>query len=373
MNGFRVAPPFEARSHVVIFVAALLLALSLPLLNHAIFRTMAADVLRAVPPRYENYYFMGDAIAKGGNVDILIVGGSDAQTAFDVGVLSEEVSKIVGRPVRILNFGANWYAAEAYFVRIRYALSNLKVKVAIVVDSVGGPTAHPLAKYWWLYPDEDIPSSIQFGKRAALYAASVLGAPRQLWARLRGAADLSITPPWRDTASELERGYGFHAVALGWADGNSSSGRAPYVERTLPWHETPLTQMFYRDGRGDAFKAGYGDKPGYGGYSPYETAFLKQADAIVRAQGGTFAMASNLLLVDGKRSDKAGFRPLWGGEQRPWPEIGIPTATLFAGLSDEETHAFYYDEDHVNASGAKHYSRAIAPALAELLANNEKR
>jgi hypothetical protein len=373
MNGFRVAPPFEARSHVVIFVAALLLALSLPLLNHAIFRTNAADVLRAVPPRYENYSFMGDAIARGGDVDILIVGGSDAQTAFDVGVLTEEVSKILGRPVRILNFGANWYAAEAYFVRIRYALSNLKVRVAIVLDTVGGPAPHPLAKYWWLYPDEDIPSSLQSGKRAALYAASVLGAPRQLWAKLRGVAHLSIAPPWRDTASELERTSGFHAIALGWANGNSSSARAPYVEGTLPWREIPPAQMFYRNGSGDAFKAGYGDKPGYGEYSAYETAFLKQADAIVRAQGGTFAMASNLALVDGKRSDKAGFRPLWRNEQRPWPQIGIPTATLFAGLNDEETHAFYYDEDHVNRSGAKHYSRAIAPALAELLANNENR
>jgi hypothetical protein len=316
---------------------------------------------------------MGDAIARGGDVDILIVGGSDAQTAFDVGVLTEEVSKIAGRPVRILNFGANWYAAEAYYARIKYALSNLRVKVAVVLDTVGGPTPHPLAKYWWLYPDEDIPSSVQFGKRAGLYAASVLGAPRQLWAELRGVAHLVIAPPWRDTVSELERSHGFHAVALGWDDGKSSSGRAPYVERTLPRREIPTAQMFYRDGHGDAFKPGYGDKSGYGEYSAYETAFLKQSDAIVRAQGGTFAMASDLLLVDGKRSGKAGFRPLWRDEQRPWPQIGIPTATLFAGLSDDETHAFYYDEDHLNSSGARHYSRVIAPALAELLADNENR
>jgi hypothetical protein len=361
MDQFRVAPPFEARSHIVVFVSSLLLALLFPLVNHAVFRPTAADVLRAVPPHYRNYHFMGDAIAKGGDVDILIVGSSDAWTAFDVGILTEEISKIAARPVRILNFGADWFGTEANFVRIQYALSNLKAKVAVVMDTLGTPAyPHVLAKYWWLHPDEDVPASLTFQERATLYTASVLGAPRQSWANLRRASHLSIAPPWQDYASGLERTSGFYGVEQGWHN-------APYVERTPPWRDIPTDPMFYRNGKGDAFRVGSEE------YTEYETAFLKEAAAIVRAQGGTFAMASNLVLLEGRQGDKALFRPLWRNEQRPWPQIGIPTATLFAGLSDEETHAFYFDDYHVNASGAKHYSRAIAPALAKLLIANENR
>ena len=67
----------------------------------------------------------------------------------------------------------------------------------------------------------------------------------------------------------------------------------------------------------------------------------------------------------GKLSDKAFVRPLWHDEPRSWPQFGIATARLFEGLSDDEAHAFYYNEYHLNASGAKLYSRAIAPALGE--------
>ena len=39
---------------------------------------------------------------------------------------------------RVLDFGANWYGAEAYYVRVQAALSNLKVKVVVALNSFGG-------------------------------------------------------------------------------------------------------------------------------------------------------------------------------------------------------------------------------------------
>jgi hypothetical protein len=364
VDAYRVSPPFEARSHLVVFLAGIVLALSLPLINGWLLPVNFADVFRSVPPRYANYRFMGNAIAAGGNVDVLVVGASDAETAFDTRVLSEELSARLGRPVRVLNFGANWYGAEAYDARVEGALSNLKVKLVVALDSFGATTyPHELAEYWLLYPKAVIPASLTFRERATLYAATILGAPRRSWADLHGVANLRIAPEWQPSVTERDQTLGFNGVRLGWSDGGP---RAEYADVTRPLPEISVSSLFYRNAEDDGFVNFYGE------YTAYQTAFLKQIDRIVTAQGGIFAMVSTPVAVNGKLSDKAFVRPLWHGESRPWPQFGIATARLFAGLSDEEAHAFYFNEYHLNASGAKLYSRAIAPALAKLLADAEQ-
>ena len=360
---YRVSPPFEARSHLVVFLAGIVLALSLPLINAWLLPVNFADVFRSVPPRYANYRFMGNAIAGGGDVDVLVVGASDAETAFDTNVLTEDLSARLGRPVRVLNFGANWYGAEAYYTRVEGALSNLKVKVVVVLDSFGGTNyPHELAEYWWLYPKAVTPASLTLRGKATLYAATLLGAPRRSWADLRGVANLRVTSEWQPSVNERDQTLGFNGVRLGWSDGGP---RAEYADVTRPLPEIPLSSLFYRDAEDDGFVNFYGE------YTAYQTAFLKQIDQVVTAQGGIFAMASTPVAVNGKLADKAFVRPLWHGEPRSWPQFGIATARLFEGMSDEQAHAFYFNEYHLNASGAKLYSRAIAPALAKLLTDAE--
>lgn len=365
-NVYQVAAPFDARSHLVVFLAAIILALSLPLVNKWVFHANMADVFRSVPPRHANYRFIGNAIAGGGNVDVLVVGASDAETAFDSKVLAEELSTSLGRPARVLNFGTNWYGAEAYSERVRAALANLKVKVVVVLDSFGG-TAYPheLAKYWWLYPEATIPASLTFRERATLYAATLLGAPRRAWADLHGVASLKVAPEWQSAADERDQTLGFNGLRLGWL-ASGGTKRDEYVEQTRPRPKIPADMFFYRNANDDGFKYFYTS------YTAYQTAFLKLIDRMVRAQGGIFAMASTPVLADGKLDDKAFVRQLWNDEPRSWPQIGIATARLFSGLSDEEAHAFYLNEYHLNESGARLYSRAIAPALAKLLTDAEK-
>jgi hypothetical protein len=364
---YRVSLPFDARSHLVVFLAGIVLALSLPFINHWFLRASFADVFRSVPPRYDNYRFMGNAIEAGGNVDVLVVGASDAETAFDTKVLSEELSARLGRPIRVLNFGANWYGAEALYARVQGALSNLKVKVVVAMDTFGGTNyPHELAEYWWLYPRTVMPASLTFRERATLYATTLLGAPRRSWADLRGVANLRIAPEWQSSVTERDQTLGFNGVRLGWLGWSARGPRAKYADLTRPVPDIPSASQFYRDATDDGFVYFYGE------YTAYQTAFLKQIDQIVTAQGGIFAMVSTPVLADGL-SDKAFIRPLWHAEPRSWPQFGIATARLFKGLSDEEAHAFYYNEYHLNASGAKLYSRAIAPALVKLLNDAEQR
>jgi hypothetical protein len=366
---YRVAAPFESRSHLVIFLTATFAILMLPFLNAWLLRASAADVFRSVPPRYENYRFMGNATARGGEVDVLIIGGSDAWTSFDTNVLIEELSLALGRPAKVLNFGANWYGAEAYSARVQDALTNIKAKVVVVTDTFGEMTyPHQLAKYWWLYPDNIAPASLTLPEKATLYASSLLGAPRRLWAGLHGVGSLKVAPQFQYGAEEMDRTLGFNGVRLGWLyKSTDESRRAKYIEQARPRAELPLDKFFYRNAEDDAFTYYFDD------YTAYQTAFLKQTDRIVRERGGIFAMISVPKLVEGKLGEKALIRRLWNGEKRSWPEFGVPTAALFAGLSDEEAHAFYYNEDHLNMSGAKLYSRTIVPALAKLVTDAEKR
>jgi hypothetical protein len=215
-----------------------------------------------------------------------------------------------------------------------------------------------------LYPESVIPASLTLRERATLYATTMLGAPRRLWADLHGVANLHIAPEWQTGATEREQALGFEGVRLGWPDGGS---RAEYADVTRPVPDIAPSSLFYENVGDDGFVNAYAQ------YTAYQTAFLKQIDQIVTAQGGIFTMASTPAIADGRLIDKAFIRALWHGEPRSWPQFGIATARLFEGLSDKEAHAFYFNEYHLNASGAKLYSRAIAPALARLLTDAEQR
>lgn len=367
---FKVAQPFDARPHLLAFVAILLLAVSLPVIDAVLLRPTGADVYRSVPPRYVNYRFVGDQIAKGGDVDVLLIGASDTWTTFDTKALTESLSEALGRPARVLNFGTNWFGAEAYQARVRDALSNLRAKVVLIPDSDAGYTyPHELTKYWWRHPVAKAPASLTAREQVTLYASSVLGAPHRLWADLRGVSNLRFAPGWQSSANAMEQSLGFNGERLGWLshfDPNRTSRPAfTEIDRAPP--AIPVEALFYKNREDADFVHLYYD------YDAYQTAFLKDIDALVRAQGGIFAMASIPVHFRDKPLERAVIRPILNKETRPWPTIGVSMTQLFAGLDFDGMKQFYSNESHFNASGARLYSRTVAPALAKLILDAEKR
>lgn len=367
---FKVAQPFDARSHLSAFVATLVFAATLPFIDAYLLRPSGADVYRSVPPRYVNYRFVGDQIAKGGDVDVLLIGASDTWTTFDTKALTESLSAALGRPAKVLNFGTNWFGAEAYQARVRDALSNLRAKVVLIPDSDAGFTyPHELTKYWWRHPVANAPDSLTMREQVTLYAASVLGAPHRLWADLRGVSNLRLTPSWQSSANAMEQTQGFNGERLGWLSHFSTdrTTRPAFADVDRKPPPIPVEALFYKNQEDANFVHLYYD------YNAYQTAFLKDIDAVVRAQGGVFAMASIPVHFRGKPLERAVVRPIANKETRPWPSIGISMTQLFAGLTFDEMKTFYSNESHFNASGARLYSRTIAPALAKLIVDAEKR
>src|SRR5262245_32800950 len=126
---FSVASPFASWSQALLFCLVVGAVLAWPYLNTFYLHASASDVYRSIPPRFENYRFMGDQIAAGGDVDVLFVGGSDAQAVFDAPFIQEALTKRLGRPARVLNFSTQSYGAEAQYAFVKDALSRLRVKV----------------------------------------------------------------------------------------------------------------------------------------------------------------------------------------------------------------------------------------------------
>jgi hypothetical protein len=78
--------------------------------------------------------------------------------------------------------------------------------------------------------------------------------------------------------------------------------------------------------------------------------------------------------------------PLWTerhktsvDERMFWPEVfrmpmaivGVPPATLFKGMTNEEIAQFYYNE-HLNANGARLFTRTITPALVKTCVEDDQ-
>ena len=43
--------------------------------------------------------------------------------------------------------------------------------------------------------------------------------------------------------------------------------------------------------------------------------------------------------------------------------MGVPPATLLAGISDEDVFKLFYNNAHLNKTGQEYFTRAITPAL----------
>jgi hypothetical protein len=367
---FRVALPFGTRHQALQFLAIILFAFGLPFFNEHILGRQPADVYRTVPPQQQNYRFIGDEIAQGGSADVVIIGSSDAWTAFNVQSISAALSKKVGRPVRVLNFGTNWYGAEINYQRVKDLLTNLKVKVLVLTEwnwTWDDDYPHRLAKFLLAAPDVQTASLLTPRETIALYASVLLGAPHRSWSVLRNVATRPVLPIWEAKAEAMRSSSGFLEERYGWKSNKSpdSVKFMPYVDLDVSPPSYPTEDFLYK-GRPDNLFAV--QRP----YNEYQTTFLKLINQLVRRQGGIFAMAALPIFFDDAPTDRVNLRPLAHNEERSWPTMGISMTRLFPGRTFDEMKQFYSNESHLGGSGAKLFSKAIVPALHALLVESSR-
>lgn len=364
-NSFQAALPFGTRRQAALFLALVLLALSLPVLVECFFTRKPADVYKTVPPRYLNYRFIGDELANGDAADIVFIGASDAWTSFDAKTIGAELSRRLGRPVRVLNFGTNWPGAETNYQRVRDLLSKTKVRVLVLAEgnwAPGDEYPHRLAKFLLPVPDAQIISRLTARQSAKLYATAMLGAPHRLWSELRHVAERPILADWQEQADRFRSTLGFLGERQGWKSDKSgdSAEPLPYVDRDLAVPAYPVQDFFFRGVPDGLFRI-------QGPLDDYQSAFRKLINEAVKQQGGIFAVAAPPIFFDDNLEETVKLHALPNDVPRSWPAFGISMTRLFPGQTFDEVKRYYSNENHLGSSGATAFSKAIVPALYQLL------
>lgn len=360
-----VSPPFRDNKQATSFVAVLMLILLAPFIPTKLLGIEPYQVYLSFPAIRGNYNFIGDKMAEGGDVDILLIGGSNAHTGFDANYLAELLGEQLGREVRVYNFGASWYGAEVDLVRLTDALHTLKPKLVLLPDAdVGAYYPHELARMLWRVPPERMPEGLSLVEHATLYSTAMLGAPRLTYATLSKIWERPERPDLESHLNRYRKASGFQAEAIGWLshhdpDRNNRLSYEP-VDYTPP--VIPVEDMKF-----NGFEDGNFEILPYT-YSSYQSAFIAKIAEVASEDGVKFAMVS-MPTHFGKDSpnEKSWVRPLSEGYERDWPQIGISMRQLFPDMTFDEMKRFYSNETHLNARGAKVFNRALTPALAELL------
>ncbi len=354
---FGTAP--QALGALLFFAAAM----AAPLLIERLAPADPGEIYRGVPATYGNYYTIGAELQKPGDIDVLIVGGSDAWTALDPRIIKFRLEEKYNRPIRVVNFSTNWAGEERNAQIVLDALKGRSVRLVLVPENdAAQQVPHELAKYWWR--SEIDTAGLSPPERLQFYMMAVLGAPRQLWARFQPQDPDRLLDSYGDYFEQQTMRLGFNSARTGWKSHyeTDESKRRAYEEKVAPTISVAVDDLFY-DGPGDG---DFEERPYT--YTRVQSHFIKKTKDLVEENGGIFASFSIPTHFQNAVLDKPWLRGHPDGP-RDWPTIGISMRALFAGLSFEEMLDFYTNESHLNASGAVAYTEAMLPAIEKLYAD----
>lgn len=344
-------PPFFARWQEVAFTSLVLVLLLLPITLSG--RIARSDVYPTVPTKAGAFpYIQREIFEEKSDIDVLILSTSLLWTAIDTPYLQRELSQASGREVKVVTLGSNWRGEDLNYVLLRDLLAHRKVKSIIFsmpADYQVMDEPHNQSSRWLLYGENSQAlDGLPFSQRVALYGEQVLGAPRHLLTKVRG------NQLAEDPQKQL---LGANLVAEGFEG-------ASFSPRDVPTPALSAAEMIYSNSSATNFR--FTHKP----LSPYQEHFLRLVFALLQQH----QVKVTLVHV-----------PLWSErlstvveERMDWPEVfgmpitivGVPPAKLFEGLPNKEIDQFYYNE-HLNANGARLFTRTITPALVKSYAEND--
>ena len=342
-----------------------------PFVPTEILRIKPAEVYLSVPQRYGNYNFIGNRIAEGGEVDILLISGSNTHTGFDSNFIAEHLEKRLNREVHVLNFGASWYGAEVDLTRLADALTTIKPKIVLLPDAdVGFYFPHELSRYVWRHPPKYQPAGLSIIERATLYGTAMLGAPNLTYAAIAKIWERPIRPDLRAYMQRYEDSSGYQAEPFGWLSHHNPDreNRLPYNPKDYTLPDIPLEATKFNGVEDENFEfRSYT-------YNKYQSAFISMMAEVAEEHGAQFAMVSMPThfgpgYSKDEPAERAWVRLFSEGYERDWPTIGVSMRQLFPDLTFDEMKQYYSNETHLNDKGAQIFNLAIIPVLEQMLRN----
>lgn len=359
-------PAFSSTRQAAAFALLLAVALLAPALAGKKF----------LPPREHIYssiwwangdfpYMAGQMFQEQGDVDIVFMGSSHLWAAFDTPHVQEQLAKQTGHPATVRTFG--WGGPgfdELYFVA-KDLLEHRRVRMLVVDDNYNdADQLHVLSPKMFRYGDDapmldGLPVSLQ----ADYYFAAIVGMPQNLLGLVRTnlPADLTQRGYWqtRSEAFNIADQLGAITTRIGFRD-NPDAEPEPFVEYTPPTGVRPSDVCLYSPAtKGDFTFA-------RAGLPPMQLHFARKLAALAYAHGCQLVIV-HIPTFDERQSPVISEPAFWPGALNTEVSmIGIPPATLFKGLSDDDIRKLYSDHVHFNENGQDYFTALLTPTLLKI-------
>ena len=341
------------------FNAVLLGVLALPLLIALLGSAPRAQVYRAMPASAGPFSFITHEIyGQQADIDVLFDGDSVLWVGLDAAYFQAQLSAALGRPARVVVLGANWPGMDQRYVLLRDLLRHRHVGMVVLSPPHPGSESdrpHTQAFRWLQFgADPAVTAGLTLRSQLAVYAAEVLGAPRQL---------LSVIRPNRVAAGEDQdvlAGLGSKQVEQGF-HGAPFVRVAPLAAPAVAADSMILSPQTARDFHVTGPPL-----------SPYQLHFMRLIGKLLAEH----AIPLTVLHVPLARehgqaaiSEQADWSHAFGTHATV---VGVSSQRLFGAMSDEEFYRYYYD-DHLNRNGSELFTRVISPALIEVYRRSHQR
>ena len=344
-------PAFIKDRDLIVYVTVLSACLLLPVI-----------LLAIGPPPRRTIYAMNEetgAMAAMGReiyerrapVDLLFFGSSIIRAAIAPDLIERQLESTGNRPATIL-CGPNWQGLDAQYVILRDLLPRRKVRYLFLnlPDAVAWSNKPHIGLYRMLRLGDDTGffSGLGLLHSSQVYAAEILGAPRQFLSLIRtdlvSEEEAGLLDRLRKSPGPLLGYYGAPAV--------QDDRRPPLLRGDEMLH----------DGTADGGWFRFGNHP----LGDYQLNMLAKIGALARRYGVQIVVLN--IPIDSDGSDQFVF------ERMDWSKplgmhvtvLGIPPALLFKYMRADEVQHFYVDQ-HLNRNGRKYFSEAIVPGLRLLL------
>jgi hypothetical protein len=342
-----VSPAFVSKRQQIWFLALLVCILILPQVITWSGTVSRRNSYEIMPENQGAYSFvMKEVFDNTEDIDILFLGSSILFNGVDTPQVQKELSLKLGRPARVVTFGHYFNSIDILHMQVRDLLERKRVRLVVMsiprMPYNDGPstTAHRFFRY---SDDKETFDELPFKYQAVLYSSAILRTPQDL---------LTLVRPNGSTPSDFAQDLGADKSALGM-------GRDPLTfERYAPASpQINYSDLIYSDDSREKFRFTGDPIPFY-----QNVHFDKLIDQL--RQHHTSVMMLNIPQYSERHSDKIVERDDWAKRfQMDIPLVGVPPATLFAGLNEEEIEKLHFDEEHLNLNGNEFFTRTVLPAI----------
>lgn len=358
-------PAFSNRRQSIAFALLLAALLALPCMPFA--GLDRRDAYASVALSHGPFPWIAEKIFdETEDADIVFLGSSHIWTSIDARYVQTRLSEESGVPGRVFTLGWPWPGFDACYVVARDLLERRHVHMLVISDEfddsgLRNDFPHARSTRWFrLAENSEALAGLPWLDRARLYGGAVLGMPRHL---------LSVARP-NLRADPAKKSANYWTTDYRAADFRERLGAlrarrnhdktSVFQAYTAHGDATPADVLVFSPETRDAFEF---SRPGI---APYQLHFARKLAKLCMERHTKLVMLHTPTLPESWRTTVA--------ERERWSEalaapveiVGIPEATLFAGIPADDVPKLFYNDTHLNENGQDLFTPLITPALLDL-------